>query len=173
MLRVASDGVAPSTPGTITHSLVPPATLGATVPVKVAWGASTDADSGVARYLVERSDDGGGFFGVTTAGTSITQPLLVGHLYQYRVTAIDAVGNASAVRTGGAFRSLDAASRSNANSSLQLGEHFQFDGTRGRTLGRHLADLAFAELGGGSPRRIEIPGLQIAPVEAAADGSDE
>ncbi|HET7460435.1 MAG TPA: phosphatase PAP2 family protein [Longimicrobium sp.] len=71
------------------------------------------------------------------------------------------------------FRSLDAASRANANSRVQLGVHFPFDGTRGRTLGRQVADLAFAELGGGSPRRIEIPGLQIAPVEAAADGSDE
>jgi hypothetical protein len=142
VLHVASDGAAPSTPGTITHSLLPPATLGATVPVKVAWGASTDADSGVARYLVERSDDGGGFFGVPTAGTSITQPLLIGHLYQYRVTAIDAVGNASAVRTGGAFRPTLYQSTSNtvystgwgsASSSSYSGGSTKYSSTAGKS----------------------------------------
>jgi hypothetical protein len=93
VLHVASDGVAPTSPTVVSQVQVTPSTLGLTVPVKTSWSGAFDADSGVAKYLVERSDDNGGYFGVQTTGSSITQALLVGHRYRYRVTAIDAVGN--------------------------------------------------------------------------------
>jgi hypothetical protein len=79
-------------------------TLGSTVPVIVVWGAAADPGSGVSAYLLERSDDGGGFVGVLTSAPSITQPLVVGHRFQYRVSAVDAVGNVGAPRYGVAFR---------------------------------------------------------------------
>ena len=104
VIRVVSDGTPPGVPGAIVQFLIPPASLGATVPVRTSWGAAIDADSGVAGYLVERSDDGGGFFGVRTSGTSITQPLLVGHAVQYRISAIDAVGNVGSPRYGPLYR---------------------------------------------------------------------
>jgi hypothetical protein len=104
VVRVVSDGVAPSAPGTISQAQVTPATLGGTVSVRTSWGAATDTDSGVKSYFVERSDDGGGFFGVESAGTSITQPLLVGHTYRYRISAIDWVGNEGPPRTGALYR---------------------------------------------------------------------
>ena len=104
VVRMVSDGTAPSAPGAISQVQVTPSTLGATVPVRTSWGAATDSDSGVKAYLVERSDDGGGFFGVQTSGTSITQPLLVGHQYRYRISAIDWVGNVGTPTTGFLYR---------------------------------------------------------------------
>jgi hypothetical protein len=102
--RIVSDATAPGLPGTLAQTQVISTTLGSTVPVKIAWGAAADSGSGVSAYLVERSDDGGGFFGVLTTATAITQALLVGHRFQYRVTAVDAVGNAGGPRYGASFR---------------------------------------------------------------------
>ena len=68
--------------------------------MKTSWGAAADPDSGVAAYLVERSDDGGAYAGVRTPGTSITQPLRIGHAFRYRISAIDAVGNVGAPTYG-------------------------------------------------------------------------
>jgi hypothetical protein len=104
VVRLVSDAAAPSASGAVSQVSVTSATLTSSVAVKTSWLAATDAGSGVARYLVERSDGGGPFFGVTTTGTSITQPLIVGQLYQYRITAIDAAGNAGPVRLGPAYR---------------------------------------------------------------------
>ena len=100
VIRIVSDDTAPGLPGSISQSLVYPSTLGSTVAVRTSWAAATDAGSGVTSYLVERSDGGGGFFGVETAATSITQPLILGVVSQYRVSAIDAAGNVGAPRYG-------------------------------------------------------------------------
>ena len=102
--RIVSDATSPGVPGKLTQTQVISTTLGSTVPVTVAWGAAADPGSGVSAYLVERSDDGGGFAGVQTSSPSMTQPLLVGHRFQYRVSAVDAVGNVGAPRYGVAFR---------------------------------------------------------------------
>jgi hypothetical protein len=91
VVRIVSDGTPPGAPGPFAQKPVIPSTLGATVPIQVSWGV-VEADSGIASYLVERSDDGGGFFGVPIPGAAITQPLLIGHTVQYRVTATDGVG---------------------------------------------------------------------------------
>jgi hypothetical protein len=93
VVRIVSDGTPPGAPGTIIQAPVIPSTLGATVPIRVVWGSAADADSGVKAYLVERSDDLGGFFGAQIPGTTITQALLIGHTVQYRITAIDDAGN--------------------------------------------------------------------------------
>jgi hypothetical protein len=70
----------------------------ANVPVEVGW-ACTDATSGIDRYLVQRSTNGGvswsGFSGYTTA-TSKTADLVPGTSYLFRVRAYDVAGRASA-----------------------------------------------------------------------------
>jgi hypothetical protein len=105
VIRVVSDGTVPGAPGTVSQAPVVASTLGATIPVRTSWGAASDADSGVVKYLVERSDDGGiSYFGVTTPSASITQPLLVGRLVRYRISAIDAVGNIGAPTYGPLYR---------------------------------------------------------------------
>ena len=91
VVRIVSDGTPPGAPGPFAQKPVIPSTLGATVPIQVSWGI-VEADSGIASYLVERADDGGGFFGVPIPGAAITQPLLIGHTVQYRVTATDGIG---------------------------------------------------------------------------------
>ena len=102
--RNLSDLTVPGAPGAVIQSQVIASTLGATVPVRTSWGAAVDTGSGVASYLVERSDDGGGFVGVQTTSTFVTHALLVGHTYRYRITAIDSVGNASAPTYGPLYR---------------------------------------------------------------------
>jgi hypothetical protein len=102
--RVVSDATAPTAPGVVTQVPVIPATLGGTVPIKVSWGAATDAGSGIKSYLVQRSDDGGGFFGVNTPGTTLTQALLVNHTFRYRVTAVDDAGNLGPTTYGPTFK---------------------------------------------------------------------
>ena len=104
VVRLVSDAAVPTAPGAINQAAVTSTTLTSSVAMRTSWLPATDAGSGVARYLVERSDGGGPFVGVTTTGTSITQPLIVGQLYQYRVRAIDAVGNVGPVRVGPAYR---------------------------------------------------------------------
>jgi len=92
VVRIVSDGTPPGAPGPTSQVPLIPATLGSTVPIRVSWGAAPDIDSGITSYLVERSDDGGAFFGVSIPGTSITQPLLFGHTVRYRITPTDVVG---------------------------------------------------------------------------------
>jgi hypothetical protein len=74
------------------------------VPIRVSWGAAADIDSGISSYLVERSDDGGSFFGVAIPGTTITQPLLLGHTVRYRITPTDIVGLVGPPTYGPTFR---------------------------------------------------------------------
>jgi hypothetical protein len=92
VVRVVSDGTPPGAPGPTSQRPVIPSTLGSTVPIRVTWGAAPDIDSGIKSYLVERSDGGGSFFGVSIPGTAITQPLLFGHTVRYRITPTDIVG---------------------------------------------------------------------------------
>jgi hypothetical protein len=77
--------------------------LGSTVTVRTAWGAATDADSGVRGYLVERSDDSGPFVGLESPSAAISAPLRLAHRVQYRISAIDAVGNVGAPVLGPSY----------------------------------------------------------------------
>jgi hypothetical protein len=72
----------------------------------VAWSA-TDVGTGVARYLLQRSVDGGAYATVslpTALTTAVNQTLTTGHTYQYRMRPYDAAGNAGALRYGPLFR---------------------------------------------------------------------
>ena len=108
VVRIVSDGTPPGTPGTVSQVPVVPSTVGATAAVKVSWLPAADPDSGVDAYIVERSDDGGlNFFGAQTVhATSITQPLLINHFVQYRIRAIDALGNVGSPRLSANFRPI-------------------------------------------------------------------
>ena len=101
VVRIVSDGTPPGAPGTVSQAPVVPSTVGATVAVKVSWVPAVDPDSGVAAYVVERSDGGGA---QQVVGTSIIQPLLINHWVQYRITAIDGLGNVGPPRLSAVFR---------------------------------------------------------------------
>jgi hypothetical protein len=71
-------------------------TLGSTTtPARTSWSASDP--SGIARYDVEESIDGGAFFPLlsTTTGVSVIQNLTVADTYRYGVRATDGAGNTS------------------------------------------------------------------------------
>ena len=78
---------------------------GSRIPVEVSWSAS-DPASGVARYEVRRSTDGGAWVPVTTTLTRnrFTTQLTPGHAYRFTVRAIDRAGNWAAWVTGPSFR---------------------------------------------------------------------
>jgi hypothetical protein len=103
LTRIASDATAPTIPGVITQAIVTGSTQTGTVPVKVSWAPAVDVGTGIGSYLVERSDGGGPFVGVTTTGTSVTQPLILGVSVQYRVTPLDLLGNVGPARTGAKY----------------------------------------------------------------------
>jgi hypothetical protein len=106
VVRVVSDGVAPSAPGAVTQSIVNPQTLTDAVSVRTSWGAATDADSGIRGYLVQISTDGGPFVGAVQPGTTSTHQLLVGHSYRYRIQAIDVVGLMGPATFGPLYRPM-------------------------------------------------------------------
>lgn len=104
VIRVVSDATPPTVPGAVSQAQVVPQTLTGSVSVRTSWGPATDADSGVRGYLVEVSTDAGPFLGAETVGTSITQRLLLGHTYRYRVRAVDAVGLVGPASVGPTYR---------------------------------------------------------------------
>jgi hypothetical protein len=74
-------------------------------PVRVGW-SGTDSGSGIARYELAESRDGGAWASVaaTLTATSTTRSLVPGHAYRFRLRAFDAAGNASAWAYGTAAR---------------------------------------------------------------------
>jgi hypothetical protein len=92
----ASDTTAPAVQPP-TQDLPTNATLGTSaVPTKVSWSASDD--SGVARYDLQQSVDGGSFKAVSLSSptaTAKTLQLQPGSTYQFRIRATDGVGNTS------------------------------------------------------------------------------
>jgi hypothetical protein len=66
-------------------------------PLKVSWAASDAGGSGLARFEVQVSKDGGAFTAFSTGtATSRTAFFLAYHQYRFRVRAIDGDGNVSA-----------------------------------------------------------------------------
>jgi hypothetical protein len=99
--RMLVDNDLPSAPGIPTASAVTGTKLGLLPKYKLAWGAATDAMSGTVVYQLEQNVDGGGFaYAGTYSGTSTTRSLNRAHTYQFRVAAIDALGNMGAYATG-------------------------------------------------------------------------
>jgi hypothetical protein len=84
-------------------------TLGTTtLPALVSWAAASDATSGVAGYELQTSIDGGAW--VPSVATSysiraVSRTQTIGHRYQYRLRARDAVGNWSVPSDGPAMTS--------------------------------------------------------------------
>jgi hypothetical protein len=105
VVRLTSDGYQPTTPTAIRETVLPPATLGATVPVRISWGAAADPGSGVTGYFVSQAIDGGPFhvIGAASPGTSTVRPLSIGHAYRFQVVAVDGFGNISAALVGPTF----------------------------------------------------------------------
>jgi hypothetical protein len=101
--------VVDSTPPTVTIptlAIVAPAGLPAnTVPVRVTWTGS-DPGSGIDRYLVSESRDGGATLepAITVVGAStIVRSAQIGSHLGFVVVAVDAAGNTSAPATGPIF----------------------------------------------------------------------
>lgn len=80
--------------------------LGTTnVPVRISWSAA-DAEGAVTGYGLQRSVDGGDYRDVrlrTPSTKTVTQALLPGHSYRYRVRATDDNGNRSVWKYGTRF----------------------------------------------------------------------
>jgi hypothetical protein len=77
------------------------------VPVKLSWSATDDSTSGVARYELQQSVDGGAWSGVTLPSatqTNITRQLTPGKTYSFQIRAQDAAGNWSAWKPGPSFK---------------------------------------------------------------------
>ena len=104
-LLVSDDGsvstnTAPSTPGSIT---VPSSIMGGNT-ITVSWDASTDAESNLAGYIVQRSTDGGSSWSQIYQGTetSTTNNVPKGTVsVMYRVKAYDTEGEESGWKTSG------------------------------------------------------------------------
>jgi hypothetical protein len=73
--------------------------------VRLAWSGS-DTGSGIARYELAQSTDGGAWTMVSNALTSATLDRLLppNHTYRFRLVGIDGAGNASAPVYGPTFR---------------------------------------------------------------------
>jgi hypothetical protein len=96
-LNVKLDATAPQ-PQPPLQSLLTNSVLDtATVPVKLTWSA-TDATSGVARYQLQQSINGGVY-----ADVSLTTSLNAGTTYRFRIRAQDQVGNWSTWNAGPSF----------------------------------------------------------------------
>ena len=103
--RVVIDTDDPGQPGTVAQTFSTPATLTASIPTRISWGAATDASTNIDHYEVLMNVDGAGFSPVasTTTGTSLVRSLRLGHQYQFRVSAVDAVRNVGPTRDGFTF----------------------------------------------------------------------
>jgi hypothetical protein len=95
----------PPTATTPTNRLVAGSAInGGRTTVRLDWSGS-DTGSGIARYEVEQSLDGGPFAPVAPSLTSPTMDrvLVTGHRYQFKVRAVDIAGNIGAWTTGSSF----------------------------------------------------------------------
>ena len=104
MVAVAADTLAPRFTS-LTRSLPSQAIGKRTVRVRLAW-AATDAGSGVARYELFESVNGGAWHAValpSAISTSLERTVRVGSGYRYQVRATDGRGNSSAFRAWPAF----------------------------------------------------------------------
>jgi hypothetical protein len=100
---IVLDSVAPtaSVPGS---TFVAGGLVSGRAPVRIAW-TGADERSGIARYDVALSTDGGAWTSPTTAiSASLTPSLAPGHTYRFRVRAVDRAGNVGAWAYGSTFR---------------------------------------------------------------------
>jgi subtilisin family serine protease len=77
------------------------------VPIRVAWPAASDAETGVRHYSLQQSTDGGAWVSVplaSAASTSVTRKLASGHSYRFQVRAVDRAWNYGSWKPGALFR---------------------------------------------------------------------
>ena len=74
------------------------------VPIRLAWSGS-DATSGVKRFQLEQSTDGGTWTSISTnlTSTATNRAFPPQHGYRFRILAVDGAGNKSPWATGSAF----------------------------------------------------------------------
>jgi hypothetical protein len=103
-VRVVPDTAAPHANVPVVRSVVG-GSLGASVPVTVSL-SGRDIGTGIARYRVGRSIDGGAWATLASSATGATYAtrLAFGHSYRFRVQAVDRAGNSSAWAYGDALR---------------------------------------------------------------------
>lgn len=80
-----------------------------TYSVTFQWTAATDLQSGVYQYIVEYSADGTNWTRIVCDNTTFSASVssLAGGLYEYRIYAVDYVGNQSAYAVSSSFGSAD------------------------------------------------------------------
>jgi Ca2+-binding RTX toxin-like protein len=103
----APDTVAPVATIPVVTILAPTIQVGGTVPTTVSWSA-TDTGSGVARYQLQQSRNGGAFTNVALPSPTATtvQLNLAAGTYRFRVRATDVAGNVGAFRTTAAINAF-------------------------------------------------------------------
>jgi hypothetical protein len=102
---IVLDTVVPTTTAPRRGFVASTAISAGTIALRVPWSGS-DATSGIARYELAQSTDGGVWTTVSTTLTSptATRSLAPLHTYRFRVRAIDKAGNPGAWATGATFR---------------------------------------------------------------------
>jgi hypothetical protein len=98
---IVLDTAAPTASSPSRSLLAGTAISGGSVRIRLGWTAS-DTTSGVARYELQQSTDGGAWSSISTTLTSPTldRSLTTQHRYTFRVRAIDKAGNTGAWATG-------------------------------------------------------------------------
>jgi hypothetical protein len=107
---ISNDFVDPANPSSAAQPtvVVPGSVPSFTAPVRLTWGASTDAGSGIQYYELQANENGNGFgagtrFPDRVPGTSVVRALNIGSSYQFRVRSVDWSGNPSAWINGSTF----------------------------------------------------------------------
>jgi hypothetical protein len=134
------------------------------VMVRVSWHGS-DTRSGVARFDLERSKDGGSW-GTRASTSSTTRDVALegGHTYRYRVRAIDKAGNVGSWVAGSTFRvkryseasATYKGSWSPAHSSAFLGDAAKWSSTAGARLRFTVTGRSFGWLSDLGPARGRV-----------------
>lgn len=115
-------------------------TIGVSVPVRLTWPAAIETESGLVRYELERSVDGGTFAPLALASPTATGAALGlprDRTYRFRIRAVDRAGNVGTWVEGLPFRLVVAQESSTALRILKgtwpLASSPSYDGGRART----------------------------------------
>jgi hypothetical protein len=147
-----------------------------TVKVHLTW-SGTDAGSGISKYELWQSSDGAAWFKVkTTTALSANVQLTRNHTYQFRVRAIDKVGNIGVYATGPTLKFVRyqetsatySAPWQTVNSPSYSGGHARTTSTAGRWASLATTGRTFTWIGAHGPTRstadVYIDGVLTAHV---------
>ena len=151
--------------------------------MKLAWTGS-DGQTGIDRYTLSQSTDGGSWATVASGlrSTSFDRLLSSGHRYRFRVRAIDHVGNVGAWAYGSTF-SLSSSSETSStlryggtwavrSSASYRGGHAKVASTAGKSVSRTFTGTSFAWLASKGPTagmaQVSVNGTVVATVDLYA-----